>query len=141
MSDYGVVTPMVADSYLSGFNAPTSDINALLAASVPGVKQPTEPFFSSLIVPMINLAILFIFFLAFLSISGTSAHYSSAPTVDRARFAVFLSLFSISLYNLVLLIYRFVTKSGNPNTNLIWVFSIMLIFTILSVTYFGWLST
>lgn len=100
-----------------------------------------ETLIEGLLPIMIGLAVIFILLLVFLSIDNVSNHYAAESIGNRAKFAIFLSLFMISAYNLTNLIYRLIKKKGLPNTNLIWIVSLLFFSSILSVTFFRLFST
>jgi len=140
MSEYGLVAPSVADSYLSGIGAPIATTTTT-GSMIPAVKPTGETLMQGLIPTVVGLAVLFVFLLVFLSISNVSSHYAGESAATRAKFAFFLSVFMVSIFGLVNIVYRFLTKMSIPNTNMIWILSLLLLFAISSVTFFTWFST
>jgi hypothetical protein len=110
-----------------------------LLPSITGAR--TETLIESLLPAMIGIATIFIVLLVFLSFDKVSASYGAASWGDRAKFAIFLALLAVSVYNLANILYRLIAKKGTPNTNFIWISGVLFIFTILSVSFWSFLST
>lgn len=102
---------------------------------------PRDSLLDSLLQTMVGIATIFIVLLVFLSFDKVSASYGAASWSDRAKFAIFLSLLAVSVYNLANILYRLIAKKGNPNTNFIWITAVLFIFAILSVSFWSFLST
>jgi hypothetical protein len=110
-----------------------------LLPSVEGA--PGESLIDSILPAMVGIATIFIVLLVFLSFDKVSASYGAATWGDRAKFAIFLSLLAVSVYNLSNFLYRLIRKKGSPNTNFIWITAVLFIFAILSVSFWSFLST
>lgn len=129
---YGLSDTLTADSYLASLGDTSS---APININLPEEKDKvyTESILKDSLYPAgVALVVVFLITLGLLSSNLVSAHYETATTANRAKFALFITLFTVSLFAFIFALWRYVRALRfkglvKPNLNVVWIYGVILI--------------
>lgn len=145
MSEEGLVSTFIADSYLAELNTLAYDegqntswegiknTNREIASKEANKNINRESIFMDNVLPtFLALVAVFLFLLTLLSTSVLSSIYKEESMSNRAKFAGFLAIFASSLIAFNFGIYRYFRKSGTaPDVSAVWIYGVVLLITII----------
>lgn len=146
---YGLADTLSADSYLASIGDTSS--SAPITINMPEEKKDEEVdevygesiLKDNLYPAGIALVVIFLLTFGLLSSNLVSAHYETATTANRAKFAFFITLFTVFLFAFVYALWRYIRALRfkgmvKPNLNIVWIYGVvlLLLFVLLFTTDF-----